>query len=634
VRDPATADDLVQDTWCAALRTPPVNVANERGWLAALLSNLVRARARNEGARERREHAVASGESIEGPDDLVERAEAQRHLLGHVLALDEPYRTTLLARYVEGRAGPEIARREGVNESTVRTRLQRAHERLRERLKREHRDGGLMALAPLLGGAFEPSVHVAWATAVKSATAATGVVIVSTTSKVLLAAGLVVCAWLAWDRAVDHEPAPPPLSSEVAATVPLEPTESASSEREPVVPQRESIETAPVAPKSVPKAVAPVVKNDATLDVVFTRDRVPLPGIAVWIAPRDEWPIADALDLRAALPATARTMRTNGEGVAAFRELKRSPYTLGFDVAGTSPRPTRFTTIELHAGHRYEIALGSAAIRGRVYDERGRPRVGVGIQVCYATPDAAWMVLAATTLTNELGDYFVGDLTKREYEVVMDPACRFDGRGNVEVKRVALAANEELVVDFGSFAPAPIWTGRVLNAFGEPFECSACRLRIDMDGGGDRITTPVAADGSFSVAFRPGTWHLTAFVPGCSDGGHVLGKIELPPTDLVRDVVVPGARLRGKITFEERAGGKPMTRERSISARPKGHDYPAAFRDVLVGAGGNYRIDGLEPGTWILSVYPGRFVEGETIEVTIAPTDTMVVLDLRLQGRR
>jgi len=48
VRDPATAEDLMQDTWHAALRS---GQGKERGWLTTVISNLARARARGEVAR-------------------------------------------------------------------------------------------------------------------------------------------------------------------------------------------------------------------------------------------------------------------------------------------------------------------------------------------------------------------------------------------------------------------------------------------------------------------------------------------------------------------------------------------------------------------------------------------------------
>ena len=46
VRDEHRAEDVVQETWVAALRRPPRDDSNVRGWLATVVRNVVRGRAR------------------------------------------------------------------------------------------------------------------------------------------------------------------------------------------------------------------------------------------------------------------------------------------------------------------------------------------------------------------------------------------------------------------------------------------------------------------------------------------------------------------------------------------------------------------------------------------------------------
>ncbi|MCA9322697.1 MAG: RNA polymerase subunit sigma, partial [Planctomycetes bacterium] len=46
VQDPHLADDLVQDTWLAALRQPPTTAGPNRAWLATVLRRLSSRRAR------------------------------------------------------------------------------------------------------------------------------------------------------------------------------------------------------------------------------------------------------------------------------------------------------------------------------------------------------------------------------------------------------------------------------------------------------------------------------------------------------------------------------------------------------------------------------------------------------------
>jgi hypothetical protein len=72
------------------------------------------------------------------PDEIVADADAHGHVVRTVLALAEPYRTTILLRYFEALELTEVAARMGVPLETVRTRLRRAHERLRGELRREH----------------------------------------------------------------------------------------------------------------------------------------------------------------------------------------------------------------------------------------------------------------------------------------------------------------------------------------------------------------------------------------------------------------------------------------------------------------------------------------------------------------
>jgi hypothetical protein len=82
---------------------------------------------------------------------LVERLELEERLVRELRALSEPLRGTLVLRYHEGLTAAEIARREGVPEGTVRWRVKRGLDELRERMERAcgGRDGLVLALVPL-----------------------------------------------------------------------------------------------------------------------------------------------------------------------------------------------------------------------------------------------------------------------------------------------------------------------------------------------------------------------------------------------------------------------------------------------------------------------------------------------------
>ncbi len=148
------ADEVLQETWLAALRRPPRAGGDPRPWLGRVLGSAARQRARRRRRVEAREAAAARDEALPSAAELAARAESQGLLIEAVLALDEPLRETLLLRYFEGLTGAEIARRSGVPAGTVRWRLHSALAELRAHLERRKgggRGGWCAALAPLLG---------------------------------------------------------------------------------------------------------------------------------------------------------------------------------------------------------------------------------------------------------------------------------------------------------------------------------------------------------------------------------------------------------------------------------------------------------------------------------------------------
>jgi RNA polymerase sigma factor (sigma-70 family) len=132
------ADDLLQEAWLAVRRRPPPQGVAPRRWLAAVMRNLARFAARSRGRRTRRERVAGDSfdSSIDrgGPDDLVERMQAQRLLAELVLALPSAQREVVLLRFQEELAPGEIARRIGIPAGTVRSRLSLALAQLRAQL--------------------------------------------------------------------------------------------------------------------------------------------------------------------------------------------------------------------------------------------------------------------------------------------------------------------------------------------------------------------------------------------------------------------------------------------------------------------------------------------------------------------
>ena len=77
--DGAEADDLVQDTYAAALRSPPDTERPLRPWLRRVAVNLARMRHRGRTRRAANERVVeVQADPVRTPEQLVERAQLER----------------------------------------------------------------------------------------------------------------------------------------------------------------------------------------------------------------------------------------------------------------------------------------------------------------------------------------------------------------------------------------------------------------------------------------------------------------------------------------------------------------------------------------------------------------------------
>lgn len=202
-RNTSDADDLVQNTWVAALRSPPTSSENLRGWLARVVQNFAYRTRRGEARRSHREEQTARPEAQPSAEALLDRVQARRGVVEAVLELQEPYKSTVLLRYFEGLPPRAIASCLGVPVNTVRSRLARALDMLRARLNRTHgiEGGWALALSPLM---IEPN----W-----KAHLGLGVVLMNTKAKIACAVTVVAITGTVLLRSIGDAPITPPPGS-------------------------------------------------------------------------------------------------------------------------------------------------------------------------------------------------------------------------------------------------------------------------------------------------------------------------------------------------------------------------------------------------------------------------------------
>lgn len=270
VRDAHEADDLVQRAWLAALRKPPRDGTPPRRWLASVLRNLARSAARETGRRRARESDVARPAAIPPEvDDVEERIALQERLLRAVRELPEPSRSAVWARYGEGVAPCEIARRDGVPIKTVRTRLARGLEMLRARFDREH-DGDRNAWVALLLPLADPTP---FAVPILTALA------MDAKLKIAAVVALVVCGSGVWLAVRDGE-VRPRASEPVAAVVPDLELPQEPADRQVTAEPVDAARVALSAPEA-PTVTAPVVPAAIRTGVVIDLEQRPVAGLEI-----------------------------------------------------------------------------------------------------------------------------------------------------------------------------------------------------------------------------------------------------------------------------------------------------------------------------------------------------------------
>ena len=450
------SDEVVQQTYLQAISRPPA-AGPIRSWLRTVLRNVVRRQARDKATRALHERTAPPAAPVLEPDETVARAELHRAVVDTVLALEEPYRRTLLLRFLEEREVAAIAEITKSPEATVRTRIRRGLEQVREALQARATRGGCDATAAqaLLfvrlsefarsGGSGAATAGAgAGATAV-AGTVATGGALMSLATKWALAGAVLAAAsvtiWVAGRPGtkptrieVGASSARPQIAPEMATTGP---PPTAAREEEPIGDHRSSTASPSSDGTAATSPAASSVVGTVRGTVIDDRSGEPVGGADVWILAAYGQPF-DALDDAAALAAAAvadraralaryapaATATTAADGrfecdkLSSFSDWKA----IAFDVKGRCAISDAIRFDETKTSRDVELRLASTVVlKGRVTDADQAPIVGAKVIVSrMASKGWHGFQMVETQSTPQPGSWTLGPMAATSAEVTAE----------------------------------------------------------------------------------------------------------------------------------------------------------------------------------------------------------------------
>ena len=556
-------DDVVQETWMAALRSPPTADRATQPWLATVMRNLVRNRWRAGQVRRQAAPALAAEaeEAAASPQELLERAQLHRLLGELVLDLEEPYRSAVLLRYYEGRNSAQISALLEVPAGTVRWRLKEGIERLRRAMDARH-GGDRVRWLPLLVPLATPGPG-AGPTATRRSLPPEGAALMamsmSTKGKVLAVAALALLmlgaggVW--WRLAGDGLGAGggPAIAARARALSPL-------SAQEIALPPA-AIEGEVRDPGGQPIAGAVVVLSRET------RDR-----------------------LSGTLPAGLAV--SDWDGRFEFEDTRPGQHVVSASARGFAAALT--PSFELKARQRRQVSLtlqpGGQVLQGRVLDEGGGPIPGARVTARITLSGGALLPGPAKllqALADGEGRYELA-LSPREYTVRAEASGYAAFETTVAVTR---AIRQDLRLH-----PAARLSGRIVErATGQPVAGADVQV-VPTDFREDGNARATRADGDGRFAFddlSAGQYRIDARQGALVGAGTVIDLIATTTVDGVEVALDPAVVVTGRLIAE---GGRTVP----------GVEVAIGSRTTVSADDGRFQIEGVPTGRQRLRVTPSN----------------------------
>ena len=577
------AEDVVQGAWLEALEHPQYR--QSQGWLKRLVRfralDVLRKRSRDPARLDIELSDVKEDAHGGEPSDMRWKLDAQREVLEAVNSLKEPYLSTVMLRYFDGKTPVEIAAQLDVPVRTIKTRLTRAHEMLRLRLGARYKDqfgNWAPALVAFSGyhGLKTSSLTLPIA----------GVVVMK--KFVLVAVVLVVVALIPFALHLRGD-----TNEGLTQT---EPAEQELAGLEPVA----EIDALPAASRVVLSEAKPVPETSepATFKYAFPRrPESEVGSLAIRVRYADGTP-AERVKL-GVMPASApdsflmsRSVYTDAAGFVELGQLEPG-------LVGVGSSRIISEDVEVFAGKRTDLELEVRAgihYQGRVLGPEGQPVAGALIFL--ADSAGGDTQTQETAVADHLGRYEVRDVRLHHYLSAraegFGPSLQVEARGGVgntmdldlelreepgTLKGIALSPTGLPVV--GAKVRVEVWAES--ERLGEDPETKwirkwplAFELRTDSDG---RFESKHVGSGRMRIKARTQTWQPWEEI------------VELQPGDS-KEITVqfePGNVLIGSVIDQS---GDPISNVSIISGKYQDAHYYRLKTNEL----GVFKVQGLTPG--------------------------------------
>lgn len=399
VVDPDRAEDLVQETYRAALEHPPEREAHLRGWLARVMRHLAINKTREADVRRWHELRAQRAEAWTA-EDVDEGIALQGKVIEAVNTLDEPYRTAITLHYYVGLSAKEIAEQQGENHAAVRKRLERGREILRARLDREH-GGDRRAWCLILAGFLQKEALPIGTTAAGKS------VLVGA-----LAVALSIVALLLWNHLRTEAPAE--KVPNLATDAPRPPAET-----------RPLVDPNPSSRESLGEPTRPIDRDLDLSGLVLDAKNEPVANASVEAFLDDRAGFSWDPEVATQRRAVAKT-RADGMGRFAMRVPPNRPLDLEVSAAGLATTLLGFR----YAGEEVVVHVDVAAtLSGLVTTPDGRSVAGARVELITTdgTIDGSWLRLGESR-TDESGRFHFENLPAVEVALRVTPTSTWAPR--------------------------------------------------------------------------------------------------------------------------------------------------------------------------------------------------------------